>query len=138
MISRSPEETLVWAEEFAQRLRPGDVVCLSGELGAGKSVVARGIGSGLGVREEILSPTFNYVLEYVGRVPLYHADLYRIENAHQFMAMGLEEYFERDGILLIEWPERIAELLPDSCYQIHLQFLDDPLHRSILLSEPHS
>lgn len=136
MISRSVAETLAWAEEFSKQLRPGDVVCLHGELGAGKSVVARGIGHGLGVREELLSPTFNYVLEYEGRVPLFHADLYRIEDSRQFTAMGLEEYFERDGIFLIEWPERIAALLPPSCYHIHLQMLDDPNHRSLLLSDP--
>lgn len=136
MISQSVEETLAWAEEFSQRLRPGDVVCLSGELGAGKSVVARGIGKGLGVHEDILSPTFNYVLEYEGRLPLFHADLYRIENSGQFIAMGLEEYFERDGVFLIEWPERISDLLPASCYHIHLQQLPDPSHRTILLAEP--
>lgn len=136
MITHSVEETLAWAESLAQRLRPGDVVCLSGELGAGKSVVARGIGKGLGVEEDILSPTFNYVLEYEGRLPLYHADLYRLHGTHDFIAMGLEEYFERDGVFLIEWPERIADLLPSSCYHVHLQILDNPAERAILLTEP--
>lgn len=138
MITHSTEETLAWAEEFSKRLRPGDVVCLSGELGAGKSVVARGIGRGLGVKEEILSPTFNYVLEYEGRCPLFHADLYRIDNADDFIALGLEEYFERDGIFLIEWPERISGILPDSCYHIHLDILPNMAERAILLSEPRS
>lgn len=136
MITHSVEETLAWAESLAQRLRPGDVVCLSGELGAGKSVVARGIGKGLGVKEDILSPTFNYVLEYQGRFPFYHADLYRLHGTHDFIAMGLEEYFERDGVFVIEWPERIADLLPASCYHVHLQLLDNPSDRAILLTEP--
>ncbi|MBK6765410.1 MAG: tRNA (adenosine(37)-N6)-threonylcarbamoyltransferase complex ATPase subunit type 1 TsaE [bacterium] len=136
MLTHSAEETLAWAESLAQRLRPGDVVCLSGELGAGKSVVARGIGKGLGVSEDILSPTFNYVLEYQGRLPLYHADLYRLHGVHDFVAMGLEEYFERDGVFVIEWPERITELLPAACYHIHLQLLDNPSDRAILLTEP--
>jgi tRNA threonylcarbamoyladenosine biosynthesis protein TsaE len=136
LITRSPEETLAWAESFAERLRPGDVVCLSGELGAGKSVVARGIGKGLGVKDDILSPTFNYVLEYAGRAPLFHADLYRLQNSNDFVALGLEEYFERDGIFLIEWPERISDLLPANCYHIHLDILPSMTDRSILLSEP--
>ncbi len=138
MITRSAEETLAWAESFSQRLRSGDVVCLSGELGAGKSVVARGIGRGLGIKEDILSPTFNYILEYEGRVPLFHADLYRLEDADGFIALGLEEYFERDGIFLIEWPERIPELLPTNCYHIHLDILPNMAERAILLSEPHA
>lgn len=136
MITHSTEETLAWAESLAQRLRPGDVVCLSGELGAGKSVVARGIGRGLGVDDEIISPTFNYVLEYTGRVPLFHADLYRLHGTHDFIALGLEEYFERDGVFLIEWPERIAEILPSACYHVHLQILANPAERAILLTEP--
>lgn len=137
MITRSADETLAWAEEFSTRLRSGDVVCLSGELGAGKSVVARGIGKGLGIKEDILSPTFNYVLEYEGRVPMFHADLYRLEDANAFVALGLEEYFERDGIFLIEWPERITEILPSHCYHIHLDILPNMAERAILLSEPH-
>ncbi len=138
MITHSVEETLAWAEEFSKRLRSGDVVCLSGELGAGKSVVARGIGKGLGVKEDILSPTFNYVLEYEGRVPMFHADLYRLEDADGFIALGLEEYFERDGIFLIEWPDRIPDLLPANCYHIHLDILPNMADRAILLSEPHA
>ncbi len=136
MVTKSALETLAWAEAFSTRLRSGDVVCLSGELGAGKSVVAKGIGRGLGVKEEILSPTFNYVLEYHGREALFHADLYRLEDANSFIALGLEEYFERDGIFLIEWPERIAELLPQNCYHIHLDILPNLSERSILVSEP--
>lgn len=136
MITHSVEETLAWAESLAQRLSPGDVVCLSGELGAGKSVIARGLGRGLGVTEEIVSPTFNYVLEYAGRIPYFHADLYRLQGEQDFVALGLEEYFERDGVFVIEWPERIAELLPDNCYRVHLDILPNMSERQILLVEP--
>ena len=101
MITRSVEETLAWAESLAQRLGPGDVVCLSGELGAGKSVIARGVGRGLGVTDEIVSPTFNYVLEYAGRVPFFHADLYRLQGIKDFVALGLEAYFVRDSVFVI-------------------------------------
>ena len=136
MITRSVEETLAWAESLAQRLGPGDVVCLSGELGAGKSVIARGVGRGLGVTDEIVSPTFNYVLEYAGRVPFFHADLYRLQGIQDFVALGLEEYFERDGVFVIEWPERVTDLLPGNFYRIHVVILPNMSERQILLTEP--
>jgi len=120
IISRSASETLQWAEEFARTLESGSIVALYGELGAGKTVIAKGIGRGLGVREEIISPTFNYILEYEGRLPLFHADLYRIEGAKVFRAMGLEEYFDRGGVFVIEWAERVRELLPPETIEIEI------------------
>lgn len=120
-LTHSTEETERWAESFARKLSAGDVVALRGELGAGKTVVARGIGRGLGVREQVISPTFNYVLEYEGHLPLFHADLYRIDGAAQFIALGLEEYFHRGGVFLIEWAERIESLLPKRRYDVLLE-----------------
>ena len=76
------------------------------------------------------------MLEYEGRVPLFHADLYRLQDANDFVALGLEEYFERDGIFLIEWPERISDLLPANCYHVHLDILPSMTERSLLISEP--
>jgi tRNA threonylcarbamoyladenosine biosynthesis protein TsaE len=108
----SARETEHWAEGFAERLLPGTVIALFGELGAGKTVIAKGLGRGLAVTEEVISPTFNYVLEYRGRLPFFHADLYRIENAETFRAMGLDEYFDRGGVFVIEWAERVRDLLP--------------------------
>lgn len=119
-VSNSPAETEAWAERFAEKLSPGSVLALIGELGAGKTVVARGIGRGLDVTEQIVSPTFNYVLEYSGRLPLFHADLYRIDNADTFLAMGLDEYFDRGGVFLIEWAERIDSLLPETALMLNL------------------
>jgi tRNA threonylcarbamoyladenosine biosynthesis protein TsaE len=124
LLTHSTEETERWAENFAQKLSAGDVVALRGELGAGKTVVARGIGRGLGVREPVISPTFNYVLEYEGLLPLFHADLYRIDNAAQFVALGLDEYFHRGGVFLVEWAERIESLLPKSRYDILLELTE--------------
>jgi tRNA threonylcarbamoyladenosine biosynthesis protein TsaE len=114
VTTHSTSETEGWAEAFAQNLAQPGIIALIGDLGVGKTVIARGIGKGLGVREAIISPTFNYVLEYPGRLSLYHADLYRIESSEVFRAMGLDEYFERDGIFLIEWAERILDLLPET------------------------
>ena len=114
VTTHSAGETERWAEAYAQKLTQPATIALIGDLGTGKTVIAHGIGKGLGVREAIISPTFNYVLEYQGRLPLFHADLYRIESPAVFQAMGLDEYFERGGIYLIEWAERIIDLLPES------------------------
>ncbi|MCC6475611.1 tRNA (adenosine(37)-N6)-threonylcarbamoyltransferase complex ATPase subunit type 1 TsaE [bacterium] len=135
LLTHSTEETEQWAERFAQRLQDGDVAALRGELGAGKTVIARGIGRGLGVREQVISPTFNYVLEYEGRLPLFHADLYRIDDAAQFVALGLEEYFHRGGIFLIEWAERIESLLPKNRYDVLLELGDPGNERRITVTK---
>lgn len=135
LLTHSTEETEQWAERFAQRLQDGDVAALRGELGAGKTVIARGIGRGLGVREQVISPTFNYVLEYEGRLPLFHADLYRIDDAAQFVALGLEEYFHRGGVFLIEWAERIESLLPKCCYDILLELTGTGDERRITVTK---
>ncbi|MDD5088126.1 MAG: tRNA (adenosine(37)-N6)-threonylcarbamoyltransferase complex ATPase subunit type 1 TsaE, partial [bacterium] len=132
--THSPAETLNWAEEFARTLPPGSIVALYGELGAGKTVIAKGIGRGLGVREEIISPTFNYILEYNGRVKLFHADLYRIESAAVFRGMGLEEYFERDGVFVIEWAERARELLPEGTIEITIEPIENGAARRITVT----
>ncbi len=117
-ISKSEVQTLDWACEFAQTLPPGTVVRLVGDIGAGKTVVARGIARGLAVSEPIPSPTFTIVNTYEGTAPsgktvyLHHFDLYRINDAAELVGIGWEEYFEPDAICLVEWPERAGELLP--------------------------
>jgi len=133
ILTHTPAETLRWAEDFALTLAPGSVVALYGELGAGKTVIAKGIGKGLGVREEIISPTFNYILEYNGRVKFFHADLYRVENASMFRAMGLEEYFELGGVLVIEWAERARELLPEGTIEITIEPVENGNARRITI-----
>lgn len=112
ILTHSANETREWAERFAHSLTPGTVIALVGELGAGKTVIAKGLGRGLDVTDDVISPTFNYVLEYKGRLPFIHADLYRIENAGTFQAMGLDEYFDGAGVYVIEWAERVAAILP--------------------------
>ncbi|OPX86949.1 MAG: tRNA threonylcarbamoyladenosine biosynthesis protein TsaE [Pelotomaculum sp. PtaB.Bin013] len=93
-------------------LRPGDVVCLNGDLGAGKTRFAQGVACGMGVDGPVTSPTFTIINEYLGRLPLYHMDFYRLEDALELEDLGYEEYFYGSGVTVIEWPERVAELLP--------------------------
>ncbi len=87
-------------------LQTGDVVLLEGPLGAGKTALTQGIGAGLGIRETINSPTFTLLKEYVGRLPLYHFDLYRIDDPDELFALGFEDYFEGEGVCVVEWADR--------------------------------
>lgn len=111
-VSHSPEETLRWAEQYAKTLSAGDVVLLEGEMGAGKTVLAQGIARGLGIREDVLSPTYAYVNSYD---KMFHFDCYRIESERQAEELGFSDYFDAGKICVIEWSERIRGLLPDGC-----------------------
>lgn len=97
---------------LGQLLRPGDVLCLSGDLGAGKTAFAQGVARGLGVKGAVTSPTFIIVNEYEGRLPFYHFDVYRLDGPEEMDLLGFEEYLEGNGVTLIEWAERVAEALP--------------------------
>ncbi len=105
-LSRSPAETEEFGRELAARLQPGDVVLLEGGLGAGKTVVARGIVRGLGSADHVSSPTFVLVHEYRGRCPIAHADLYRLSGPADLEDLGLDDYLDGDFVVLVEWPER--------------------------------
>ncbi|MCL1632867.1 tRNA (adenosine(37)-N6)-threonylcarbamoyltransferase complex ATPase subunit type 1 TsaE [Sporolactobacillus sp. CPB3-1] len=110
-ITHSPGETIKFSTHLADYLQPGDVLTLSGDLGAGKTVFAKGLARGLGVREMVNSPTFTIVKEYrSGRMPLYHMDVYRISDEED---IGLEDYFDQGGVTVIEWAENIPSWLPD-------------------------
>lgn len=113
MNSYSAEETRQLGQKLAEELRPGDVILLEGDLGAGKSELARGIAAGLGVTETVTSPSFTILNVYQsGRIPLYHFDWYRLESPEELYELGMEEYLGGDGIALVEWPGRCAEALP--------------------------
>jgi len=133
ITTHSPAETERWAQQFAATLMPGSVIALFGELGAGKTVIAKGIGKGLGVSEAVISPSFNYVLEYKGKLPLFHADLYRIDNVATFEAMGFDEYFDRNGVFVIEWAERVRKLLPPDTLWIEIVPRDKGSERQITM-----
>ncbi len=113
--SNSPKETIKIAKEYAQTVNPGDVVCLKGNLGAGKTQFVRGFVQGLGLSGDVVSsPTFTIINEYDGKLPVYHFDCYRLEHYAEAVEIGAEEYLYGDGVCLIEWPDRISELLPPS------------------------
>ena len=116
-ISRSAEETLRWAENFAKTLVPGDTLLLDGNMGAGKTVLAKGIALGLGILDEVTSPTYAYVNVYGGG-RLCHFDCYRITTERQAFELGFADYFEAGGVCLVEWSENIRGLLPENCKRV--------------------
>lgn len=104
MISRCEKDTFSLAADVAKTLRAGDVILLHGELGAGKTTFTKGLAKALGIEETVTSPTFNYVKEYQGgRLPLFHFDMYRVSDADEVYELGLEEYFYRGGVVVVEW-----------------------------------
>jgi tRNA threonylcarbamoyladenosine biosynthesis protein TsaE len=120
VVTRSTDETLELARAVAELLRPGDVVSLVGELGAGKTVFARGVARALGVTELVVSPTFTIVREYEGRVPLVHVDVYRIDAVQELHDLGFEEVVRDDAVTLVEWGDRIDGLLPGDRLDVRL------------------
>jgi len=108
----APEETAGVGEKLARFLRAGDVICLNGELGAGKTRFAQGVARGLGVAGHVTSPSFTLINEYSGRIPFYHMDFYRLENPGEIEDLGCEEYFYGNGVTLVEWAERAGQGLP--------------------------
>lgn len=122
IVSRSEEETKDLGRKLAGLLKPGSVVALDGDLGAGKTVFTKGLCEGIGVTSRVASPTFTIVNEYQGgSIPVYHFDTYRLEGADDFLDSGLDEYFYQDGICVIEWSSVIEELLPPNSLRIFIR-----------------
>jgi tRNA threonylcarbamoyladenosine biosynthesis protein TsaE len=123
-VSASPEETLDIGAKLGGRLKPGGIVALSGTLGAGKTVLARGIARALGVEEELLSPTYTIINEYeTGIMPFYHMDAYRLSGDEDFRLSGGEEKLYGTGVSVLEWPERVA--LPPSVLRVTIELMSD-------------
>lgn len=127
LISHSVEETIRFGMAFAGFLLPGDIVYLSGELGSGKTVLVKGICSGLDVSSEITSPSFVIATQYQGRIPVAHIDLYRLD-ADGVKGLPVEDYILTDGVTLIEWAERIVDMMPGIMIRINII---DPTTREI-------
>lgn len=131
VITRTVGQTRSFGRALAKKLSPGQVLALTGELGAGKTCLAQGIAAGLGVGNAVASPTFTLIAEHRGRkLPFYHIDLYRLDSPAQVLAIGIEEYLDSDGITVIEWAEKISDLLPRRTIRIHLKILRNG-HREI-------
>jgi tRNA threonylcarbamoyladenosine biosynthesis protein TsaE len=116
----SIEDTIKFGEKLGSLLKMGDIICLNGDLGAGKTTLSKSIGAGLGVKEYITSPTFTLINEYEGRLPLYHFDVYRLNSYEELEDLGVEDYFYGDGVCLVEWAEKISEDLPELRLEIYL------------------
>ena len=123
--SNNPETTQLIGEAIGKLLEPGDVVSLEGPLGAGKTCMAQGVAKGLGVDDYITSPSFVFVHEHFGRLPLYHVDAYRINTADEVLEIGCEEYFYGDGVTIVEWGDKIEQVLPKEHLKIRIKQIDD-------------
>lgn len=135
ITTRSESETLFLGKMLGGMLKPGDLVTLNGDLGAGKTCLARGVGSGLDVAGRVKSPSFALVNEYEGRIPLYHMDVYRLDNPAEIEDLGYEEYFYGTGATLVEWAERISSYLPEQRLDIMISKVpNDEDTRKITLS----
>lgn len=120
--TESPEETFALGEMFGRAAKPGQVICLDGDLGVGKTVFTQGFAKGLGVKDPVVSPTFTIVHEYTdGRIPLYHFDVYRIEDVDEMEEIGYDDYFFGGGVCLIEWAEKIREILPGGVQAVAIE-----------------
>lgn len=136
--THSAEETRALARRLAGRMPPGTVVCLVGELGAGKTCLAQGIAQALGIQRPVGSPTFTLINEYPGNPPFAHMDLYRIAGDDEAFGLGLEDYLDNyPGISVIEWPERARALIPQTAWWIELKTLATaPDSRTIHIRHP--
>ncbi len=123
--TESADATARLGLELGRRLRPGDVVALFGDLGAGKTTLVKGIAKGMGVTSEPRSPTFTLIHEHPGEPPLYHIDLYRLAGEQEAEALGVEEYLYGGGVTAVEWADRMADLLPDARLDIEMRATED-------------
>ena len=132
-LTSREEETEACGEKLAECLRPGDVVALYGDLGAGKTAFVRGLARGLGIRESVSSPTFTIVNEYPGKIPLFHFDMYRLNSEEELFDIGWEDYLDRGGVCALEWSERVEGAIGPEAVRVTLRRLDET-GREIVIS----
>lgn len=127
---KNEQDTERFGMELARRLMPGDLVAMTGNLGAGKTTLTKAIAKGLGVKDMVTSPTFTILQEYQdGKLPFYHFDVYRIAGPEEMYELGYEDYFFDEGVCVVEWADRIDELLPPGTIHIEISYGDDPEER---------
>ena len=132
--SRSEQDTMELAENLESEKFPGMIICLDGELGSGKTVFVKGFAKSLGIEDNITSPTFNIVKEYqVGELPLYHMDVYRLEDTDE--DIGFADYFGSEAISIVEWSDLIADSLPEERLDIKFKIIDE--NTRVLVLKPH-
>ena len=134
IYTRSEEETLSLGRKLGQKLFFPSLIALMGDLGSGKTVFTRGIAAGIGIKDVVKSPSFLIVKEYSGPVPLYHFDLYRISSSEELDFLGWQEYFySREGVVVIEWADKILDILPSSRLEIKIEIEDLLIRKLIFL-----
>ena len=131
--THSIEETIELAQNFESEKFPNMIICLDGELGAGKTIFTKGIAQALGIKENVTSPTFTIIKEYEGELPLYHMDVYRLDGVTD--GIGIEEYFTKSGIVVIEWADTIKDILPKERLDIKIKVVDE--NDRLFIIEPH-
>lgn len=133
-ITASPEETMAWGFCLGRLLKAGDILCLTGDLGAGKTHLTKGIAQGLGIENAVTSPTYTILHIYDGRLPLYHFDLYRIEQAEELDEIGFTEYIYGRGVSIVEWADKFPAALPQERLTVVLEYGADTAERGITLA----
>ena len=134
IICNDEYETIELAQNFESEKFENMIICLDGELGSGKTVFTKGIAHALGIEENITSPTFTIIKEYdSGEMPLYHMDVYRLDGNTE--GVGIEEYYNKGGIVIIEWAKTIKDILPEERLEIKIKVIDE--NRRILVITPH-
>lgn len=120
--STSSQMTFEFAKKIGENLKRGDVLCLDGDLGVGKTIFTKGVAAGLGIKDDVSSPTFTLIQEYYGgRLPLYHFDVYRIDGPWDMDDLGYDEYFYGEGVCLVEWGSMINELFPENTIYVRIE-----------------
>lgn len=134
ITTRNEMETIELAQNFESEKFPNMIICLDGELGSGKTVFTKGLANGLGIEENITSPTFTIIKEYLyGELPLYHMDVYRLDGNTD--GIGIEEYFKKGGVVVIEWSKTIKDILPEERLEIKFKVIDE--NKRLLIITPY-
>jgi len=135
-LAENEEETKNLGLQFAEHLKPGFVIGLIGDLGAGKTTFAKAVAEGLGIEDTVTSPTFTIIKEYYdGRLPFYHFDVYRLKSTEEMINLGYEEYFYGEGVTVIEWADKILDLLPEDAIIVEFKSTDNKDERLIMIKE---
>lgn len=133
--SKNEMDTIELAQNFESEKFPNMIICLNGELGSGKTVFTKGIANALGIKESITSPTFTIIKEYEGELPLYHMDVYRLNGNVE--GTGIEEYFTKGGVVVIEWADTIQDILPEERLDIKFKIVEGNENTRVLILKPH-
>lgn len=133
ITTRSEEDTIEIAQNLENEKFPNMIICLNGDLGSGKTLFTKGFAESLGIKEPITSPTFTIIKEYDAKLPLYHMDVYRLDG--NVDGIGIEEYFNKDGIVIIEWADTIRDILPNERLDINFKVVNDSTRN--LTIKPH-